>query len=462
MREISAKKRIWGWFFFDWASQPYNTLILTFIFGPYFAAIVTNYYMGLGLEETAADARAQSIWSLGLSVTGLIVAFSAPVLGAFADNAGRRMPWIWFFSALYVIGAFALWWAYPDARNFWWILIFFGIGFVGMEFCTIFTNSLLPDLGTDEEIGAISGSGFAFGYWGGIVGLFIMLLLFAENETGKTLIGLDPLFGLDAGEREGTRFVGPFSAVWYIVFMAVFFYWVREPRHRRQVTRMTVGAALIELWHTLKSLRQRTSLAAYLGSSLFYRDALNGLYGFGGVYATLVLNWSITQVGVFGIVGGLSAAVFSWVGGRFDKKYGPKPVIIFCIVMLIVVCTIVVGMTREFLFGIPLPEGSALPDTIFYVCGAIIGAAGGALQAASRSMMVRQGNKERMTEAFGLYALSGKATAFLAPGLIGIATTITQSPRLGVSPLVGLFILGLILLVWVHPEGESGGVNETG
>ena len=454
MTEPSAKKRIWGWFFFDWASQPYNTLILTFIFGPYFAAIVTQYFMGQGMDEMAADARTQSIWALGLTVSGLIIAFSAPILGAMADAAGRRMPWIWFFSALYVGGAACLWFAYPDASNFWWMLIAFGIGFIGMEFATIFTNSLLPDLGTKEEIGQISGSGFAFGYWGGVLALVIMLLLFAENETGKTLIGLAPLFGLDAEMREGTRFVGPFSAIWYIIFMAVFFRWVHEPKgHTRG--RVSVGAAVTELMSTLRSLRNRVSLSAYLGSSLLYRDALNGLYGFGGVYATLVLNWSIIQVGVFGIVGAISAAIFAWVGGRFDRAKGPKPVIVFCIIVLALVCTVIVGMSRESLFGISLSEGSNLPDIIFYICGATLGAAGGAIQAASRTMMVRHCDPEHAAEAFGLYALSGKATAFLAPALIGAATYATGSPRLGVSPLIGLFVLGLVLLAWVNPEGES-------
>lgn len=454
MTTPSAKKRIWGWFFFDWASQPYHTLVVTFIFGPYFAAIVTQHFIGTGMDEMAADARTQSIWSLGLAVSGFIIAFCAPILGAMADAAGRRMPWIWLFSGFYLFGAAMLWFAYPDASNFWWMLIAFGIGFIGAEFTTIFTNSLLPDLGSREEIGRISGSGFAFGYWGGVLALLIMLTLFAENESGKTLIGIAPLFGLDPEMREGTRFIGPFVVVWYIVFMAVFFSWVKEPKvHTRQ--RVSIRAAIGSLIGTIRSLRHRVSLAAYLGSSLFYRDALNGLYGFGGVYATLVLNWSITQVGVFGIVGAISAAIFAWVGGKADRSFGPKPVIVFCIIVLAIVCTVIVGMSRESLFGIPLAEGSNLPDIIFYICGATLGAAGGALQASSRTMMVRHCDPEHAAEAFGLYALSGRATAFLTPTLIGVATMITGNPRFGVSPLIVLFLLGLFLLRWVNPEGET-------
>jgi len=451
MAEISARKRVWGWMMFDLASQPYNTLILTFIFGPYFALVVSASFVEAGMAAEAAAARTQSIWSLALTIAGVLIAVSAPVLGAMADISGRRVPWIFGFSGCYVVGAFCLWWMVPDASNMTVMLAAFILGFLGMEFATIFTNAMLPDLGTREEIGQISGSGFAFGYWGGLVSLFIMLLFFAENETGKTLIGLSPLFGLDADAREGTRFVGPFSAIWYLIFITVFFFWVREtPRPSK--TAATVGNALSELGRTIQNLPKNRSLVAYLGSSLFYRDALNGLYGFGGVYATLVLHWSIINIGIFGIVGALMAAIFSWIGGSADSKYGPKPVIIFCVCALILVCANIVGMSRTTFFGMPLIDGSILPDVVFFICGGVIGAAGGALQAASRTMMVRHAQSDRATEAFGLYALSGKATSFLAPALIGSVTLFTGSARLGVSPLIGLFILGLILLIWVRPD----------
>ncbi len=454
MAEVSAKKRIWGWMMFDLASQPYNTLLLTFIFGPYFASVVADAYIADGMDADLAGARTQSLWSLGLTISGILIALSAPILGAMADISGRRMPWIYLFSAFYIFGAASLWWMVPDASNTNIMLAAFIIGFIGMEFTTIFTNAILPELGTKEEIGQISGSGFAFGYWGGLISLFIMLLLFAENEAGKTMLGISPLFGFDAEAREGTRFVGPFSAIWFAVVMTIFFLWVKEvPKPSK--TAATVGNALAELGRTLKNLPKNPSLATYLGSSLFYRDALNGLYGFGGVYATLVLDWSITSIGIFGIVGGLTAAIFSWLGGKFDRKYGPKPVIVVSIIALIAVCATIVGMSRESFFGVPLAPGSGLPDTVFFICGGIIGAAGGALQASSRTMMVRHAHPDRATEAFGLYALSGKATSFLAPALIGGVTYLTGSARLGVSPLIGLFILGLILLIWVKPDPDT-------
>ena len=139
-----------------------------------------------------------------------------------------------------------------------------------------------------------------------------------------------------------------------------------------------------------------------------------------------------------------------------DARFGPKPVIAVCILALTAVAISVVLVSRDSVFGIRVGPDSALPDIAFYILGASIGAAGGALQSASRTMMVRQANPDRMTEAFGLYALAGKATSFLAPLSIGVVTAATGSQQLGITPLIGLFLIGLILLAWVKPNGESG------
>jgi UMF1 family MFS transporter len=450
--EISQQRRIWGWFFFDWASQPYHTLLITFIFGPYFASVAADHFMSTGLSEGAADARAQTMWSYCLTVTGLIIGLGAPVIGAFADTTGRRLPWIIVFSLMYVTGAAAIWGMTPDGANLWFGLVAFGLGFIGAEYALIFINSQLPSLGTAEEVGALSGTGFAFGYAGGVLSLLIMLLLFVEQPSGKTLIGLDPAFGFDAATREGTRFVGPFTALWFAVFMVPYFLWVRDTGPAG--TGRGIGGALWLLINTIKGLRHRLSLSSYLGSSMLYRDALNGLYGFGGTYAILVLNWSITSVGIFGIIGAISAALFSWVGGRLDARFGPKPVIIAAIWGLMAVCITVVGMDRSQIFGIPLALGSTLPDAVFFGCGVLIGGLGGTLQAASRTLMVRHTDPATPTENFGLYGLSGRATAFLAPALIGLVTALSGSARIGIAPVIGLFVVGLLLLRWVRPEGD--------
>lgn len=455
----SHKKRIWGWMMYDWATQPFHTLIISFIFGPYFAEQVIAYLTAGGMETLQAKAQAQSIWGYGLTVTGLLIAVSAPLLGSIADESGSRMPWIKLFSALYVIGAAGLWLAAPGDFPTVLVLIFFGLGLIGVEFTTIFTNALLPALGSRNEIGKISGNGWAWGYVGGIIALVIMLLLFAENASGVTLLGIPPLFGFNPEMREGTRFVGPFVALWFVISMIPFFLWVTEPKIKGLSLTGAVSKGIRDLGRTLASLPSRKSLFSYLISSMFYRDALNGVFTFGGIYALGALNWSVVDIGVFGILAALTGAIFTYFGGFADQKFGPKPVIIFCILVLVSTCLVILTITRESVLFMAVDATSKLPDVAFYICGAVLGAVAGVIQSASRTMMVRQADPDRMTEAFGLYALSGKATSFLAPGLIAVMSDVTGSQRLGIMPLIGLFLLGLVLLAWVNPEGTPEGTK---
>ena len=433
------RRRIWGWYFFDWASQPYNTILLTFIFGPY-------------LKELLGDGtRAQAAWGFGIAGAGVTMAILAPILGALADTSGTRMRWIWIFSIMYVAGSAGLWFAAPGNFNLPLTLICFAIGLVGMEFATIFTNALLPDLGSRDEIARISGNGWAFGYLGGLLALITVVCLFAEDPaTGATILDRPPLLGLDPEMREGTRAAGPFTALWYVVFMVPFFAFVRDPRPRN-APHGTIRKAISDVVGTVRSLPTRPSLFAFLGASMFYRDALNGMFTFGGIYAAGVLGWSVVETGLMGVIAIVVSTLFAWMGGRAAELFGPKRVIMVSIVVLVVVAFCFIFVSRGAVFGVPVASGSKLPDIIFYVLGATIGAAGGTLLPCSRTMMVEQGDSSKMTEGFGLYALSGKATSFLTPLSIGAVTAATGSQQMGVTPLVLWLVIGFVLLTFVRP-----------
>ena len=446
---MPGKRRvIWGWMFFDWANQPFHTLILTFTFAPYF------------VSKVATDpAQGQAAWGYAISIGSIVIALMAPVFGAVADARGPRRPWILIFSALYIVGAAGLWSAAPGLGDLTPILAFLVVALIGAEFTGVFTNSLLPELGTKREIGRISGSGWAMGYWGGLVSLIIVLgLMVPIPGEEKTLAGLDPIFGLDPARGEGVRATGPMSAIWYVVFMIPFLLWTPDAK-RRTYASSTVVKGLRGLKNTLVTLPSKTSLFAYLMSSMFYRDALSGLYIFGGIYAAGVLGWGTFQLGVFGIVAVLAGAIGAWIGGRADRRLGPKPVITFTIPALMIVSAVIIttGPNEVLFIGVGTPEApSGLPNIVFYICGAVIGAAGGSLQAASRTMLVRQADGRRMTEAFGIYALAGKATSFLAPFSIALMTDLTGSQRIGVTPILLLFLIGLVAMAWVRAGGEDG------
>ena len=449
----TAQKRIWGWMAFDWATQPIYTLGLTFIFGPYFAAVATDFFLNAGQSAPEAKANAQSMWSLGQSIAGIFIAISAPILGAWADMSGRKIPWIAFFSVIYVVTSWMMWGLTPDGSTLAITLVIFYVCFFAAESALNFTNAFLPSLGNDKEIGRISGAGASFGYWGGLIALVVFMLFFVDTDGKTFILERAPAFGLDPAQNEGTRAVGPFIAIWFAVFMIPFFLWVRDDKPSRSEP-VQIGRIYSELMTTLKNTWKNRSLTNFLIGSMLYRDALNALYAFGGVYAVLVLDWETMQVGIFGIIGVIAAAIATWIGGRCDARFGPKPVIMTSVTILILVCIIIVSMNREHIGPIAIPAGSSLPDLIFMICGSAIGGAGGALYASSRSMMVRHTNPDRPTEAFGLFALTGKATAFLAPMLIGIVTYLTQNAQLGFVPVIVLFLLGMLMLRWVNSEGD--------
>ncbi len=450
-KEKVSKKGIWSWMLFDWAAQPFHTLIITFIFGPYFAAFVAS-----------SATEGQASWGYATALAGIIIAIMSPILGAVADATGPRKPWIFAFSLLAVAGVFSLWWAVPntiDGASVTFVLGAFIVATIGYEFTAVFNNAMMPDLVPRSLLGRLSGNAWALGYVAGLLTLIIVLATMATNNEGLTLIGTEPMFGIDAAAKEGERAVGPLAAIWYIIFIIPLFLFTPDVRRRKKVTG-AISQGLSDLMQTIKRLPSNKSLFAYLGSSMLYRDALNGLYAFGGIYAIGMLGWSIVDVGVFGILAAFVGIFGALLGGRLDSKFGPKFVVTTSVIILIITTFVIISIDRNHALFIPVSEGVA--NTLFYICGCFIGAAGGAIQAASRTLMVDQAEPGRMTEAFGLYALSGRATAFLAPFMVALFTDISGSQRIGMLPIVILFIIALLFLPMVKDEysGPNDGAAE--
>src|SRR3954466_6936955 len=263
-----------AWIFFDWAAQPYFTLITTFVFAPYFATHVA-----------ANPAQGQSLWGFATAAAGLLIALLSPVLGAIADSSGRRKPWIAAFGALLVIGASLMWIGRPgDTSVIAPLLLAYGIATIGVEFATVFNNAMMPTLVPPDRIGRLSGTGWATGYIGGILSLILVLGFLAANpDTGRTLFGLTPLFGLDPVTHQGDRISGPLTGVWFIIFVLPMFLLTPDYPAKRPV-REALREGMIELKATLGELPKQKSMAAFLLANMIYTDGLVSLFAFGGIY----------------------------------------------------------------------------------------------------------------------------------------------------------------------------------
>src|SRR5262245_23701262 len=442
-----SRAAVVSWIFFDWAAQPYFTLITTFVFAPYFANFVA--------PDPAAG---QALWGFAAAAAGFSIALLSPVLGAIADAAGRRKPWIAGFGALLVIGASAMWIGRPgDPSVIPPLLLAYAIASVGVEFATVFNNAMMPTLVPPDRIGRLSGTGWATGYIGGIVSLIIVLGFLAANpESGRTLFGLTPLFGLDPVTHQGDRITGPLTALWFIIFVTPMFLLTPDYPAKRPL-REALRAGLLELKRSLGELPRRKSLATFLLANMIYMDGLVSLFAFGGIYAAGTFGWHTIQIGTFGIILAIAGTLGAWLGGKLDDRLGPKSVIVGSMLILLLSLAAILLVDKDSILFVkvapPEPGGalfSGAAERAYLVLGSLIGAAGGPLQAASRTLLIRLAPKDRIAQYFGLFALTGRVTSFVGPLLIGTITAVTASQKAGMAVLVVFFVAGLALLMRVR------------
>ncbi len=436
-----------SWILFAWAAEPFFTLITTFVFAPYFATHV------------ASDAASgQALWGFATAAAGLVIAVMSPVLGAIADASGRRKPWIAAFGVLLVVGSGLMWFGRPgDVRVIPPLLAAYGIATIGVEFAIVFNNSMMPTLVPPDRIGRLSGTGWATGYVGGILSLILVLgFLAASPDTGRTLFGFSPLFGLDPVTHQGDRVTGPLTGIWFIIFALPMFLLTPDyPARRRMSEALREG--LTELKQTLLELPKQKSLAAFLLANMIYTDGLVSLFAFGGIYAAGTFGWNTIQIGTFGILLAIAGTFGAWLGGKLDDKLGPKRVIAGSMLILLfsIVAILLVDKDRILFIKVapPAPGGAlfaASAERAYLLLGCLIGAAGGPLQAASRTLLIRMAPQDRIAQYFGLFALTGKVTSFIGPLLIGAITAVTASQKAGMAVLVLFFVAGLALLARVR------------
>ncbi|MDP6343076.1 MAG: MFS transporter [Alphaproteobacteria bacterium] len=441
-----------SWALFDWANQPYFTLVTTFIFAPYF----TSHVVGDAV-------RGQELWGYGQAMAGLCIALLSPIMGAMADAGGPRKPWILAFQAVCIVACAALWLALPGApsQTIFWILALIVLASLGAEFSIVFNNAMLPSLAREARLGRLSGYAWALGYLGGLVSLGFVLAAFSLPEV--------PLFGLDKASHEHDRIVGPLAAVWTAIFIIPLFLFTPDGPPSGLGRAEAARQGLRQLWGTLRALRHYRNVMLFLIARMIYFDGLSAVFAFGGIYAAGIFGWTTTNLGIFGIILTIFAAVGAVTGGWLDDRIGSKRTILFAVSGLFLATLGVVSVTVDglgtaartdtILFFVHYPvaapgEGmfNTLTEQVFLFFGILIGIFGGPAQAASRTMVSRLVPPDMVGEFYGLYALSGKATAFIAPLAVGLFTGLYASQRAGISVILVFLAVGLLLMLPVREE----------
>lgn len=444
------KRGIVSWMLFDWAAQPFFTVVITFIFGPYF------------VSRLAADpVIGQAAWGYTITISGVLIALLAPVLGSVADASGARKPWIAFFALIKILALSLLWWASPGTE-LWLPMTGIILATLAAEFSIVFNDSLLPHLVRDERIGRISNQAWGLGYLGGLVVLFSVLLLLAANpDTGKTLLGVTPLWNLNPSLGEDARITGPYAALWYLVFIVPMFLFTPDIARGLPIKRAVV-VGLRELRTTWRELQQRANLGRFLLARMIYQDGVNGLLALGGTFAAVMFGWQTMEMGIYGILLLVVAIGGCFWAGYVDQRLGSKRVVVASLLCLTGACVGIVSTGPGYtLFGLiqlsQIDHGglfATAAEKAYIGFGLLIGLAFGPVQASSRSYFARSVSPEEAGRYFGLYALSGRVTSFLAPMVVASLTLYTHSAAIGMAALIVFLVVGLGLL-WQLPDATT-------
>ena len=447
-----SKKGIWGWMFFDWAAQPFFTVMTTFIFGPYVVSrMVADPNMG------------QNAWAASIAIAGLFIAVLSPVLGSIAEKTGPRKPWIAVFAFLKISALILLWFASPGSSLIW-VLGVFIVATVAAEFSILFNDSMMPSIIPEKQIGRISNIAWGLGYAGGMIVLILVLLLMAANpETGLTLLGNAPIFNLDPAHSEGDRASGPLSALWYFIFILPMLLFTPDTGVRSDSLKNAVRTGISELKSTIKEARQRIGLFRFLIARIIYQDGVTALLALGGTFAASMYGWQATELGIFGIILNVVAIPSCLIAARLDAAMGSKRVVTISIFMLMAATIGVISTGVDYtLFGLisfsdagtnGLFGSSA--EKIYILYGLLIGAAFGPVQASSRSYMACSVSPHEASRYFGLYAFAGRATSFLAPASVSAIGFMTGSVRLGMVAIIVFFLVGWLILRTVPTPQEN-------
>jgi len=413
---IATRAGIFAWCSFDWANSAFPTVILTFVFSAYFTSAVA-----------ASPEAGTAQWGWALAISGILIAVASPVLGAIADMSGRRKPWLAAASVVCIAATAALWLIRPDPA---WALAAVALVMLAnaaFEIGMVFYNAMLPDIAEPRRIGRISGWAWGLGYAGGLVCLVICLFAFVQADPA--------LFGLDKSEAEHVRAVAPFVALWFALFAWPLFRWTPDRPRTGTPPGAAVRRGLATLLHTLRGLPARPALLRFLVARLFYVDGLNTIFAFGGIYAAGTFGMSVAEIIQFGIALNVTAGLGAFAFGWIDDRIGPKRTVLIALVAMTVLAAPLLVVESKAMFW-----AFALPLGIFM----------GPAQAASRTLMAHMAPPEMRTEAFGLFALSGKVTSFLGPALVAWGTTLFASQRAGMATILILLVVGTALLATVR------------
>ena len=441
---VVPRRQVFAWALWDWATQPFNTVLLTFVWVPSF--LVSSFFLDPDVAasgvvdgetidcDTAASTATEFCRALGrldanlgwgITIAGILIALLAPVLGQRADATGRKKFMLGIFTGLLIACQVGMAFVTGVPSAFWFGVAMIAFGSIVGEIAGANYNALLASVSTPRTVGRVSGLGWGFGYLGGIIALAIVV--------GLILGGV-----LDGTKPETFQLIAAGATVWTLLFAIPIFLNVPEPPPTPGSKKVNFFLGYVELVRSVARLwRENRPTFWFLLASAVYRDGLAAVFTFGSVIAARVFGFGFTDLVIFGIVLNLVAGVSTILSGRLDDRFGPKPVILVAIGGIVVCCLAVFF-------------GAGAGKSLFWIAGIALALFVGPAQAASRSVLARVTPAGREGEIFGLYATTGRAASWMASLLWGVFIAAAAHQTLyGILAIALVLAIGFVLLVFV-------------
>lgn len=410
---------------FDWGISGLQTVIMTSVFQIYF------------IDVAGRDTGANPLqwWSGVNTISAVLVAVMAPILGALADYAGikKRMLAIWM-----TVGALAtagMW--FIHAGDLMLAATLYVLAIIGATASMAFYESLLPHIATNEEMDRVSSGGYALGYLGG--GLLLLLnILWIFNPHW---------FGLPSGEgltesqaTLPTRLAFVSVAVWWLLFAIPLFRNIHEPARRletdEQLGENPLRIAFVRLGETLRELRGYKQAFLMLVAFMIYNDGIQTIIKMAAAYGT---DLGIDRAALIGaiLIVQFVGVPFAFLFGNLAGRFGTKNMLFAGLGVYVCISVLGYFMTSA---------------THFFILAAMVGMVQGGTQALSRSLFASMIPRHKSGEFFGFYSVFEKFAGIFGPLLFFLTITITGNSRNAILSVILFFAAGAALLWRVNPE----------
>jgi len=428
--------RVVAWGLWDWGSAAYNAVIVTFIFSVYLVDAVG--------DDVPGPFRAATWLGLSSAAGAVLIALLAPALGRRTDADGRRKSsLLWLTMAVVAITA-SLFFVENDWHFLWLGLVLMAAGSVIFELTQVPYFAMLRQVSTPDNVGRVSGFGWAMGYFGGIVLLLICYFGFVTGDGDtRGLLGVPSENGLNI------RLIALVAAVWFLLFAIPLFR--KVPELPASANDVAPRAGLLDsyrgIWNDIRTMwREDRGTLKFLIASAFFRDGLAGVFAYGAVLAVSVYEITKDDVILFGIAANVISAAGALLAGRWDDRIGPRAVIVF-------------SLTSMLVFGAVLLFVSG--PTMFWIFGLGLCLFVGPAQSAARTYLTRITAPGREGQNFGLYAMTGRAVSFMAPLFFALSIWAgnllfgEDTDRWGIAGIMVVLATGLVLLLRVPAHVED-------